>query len=151
MIFIGLIIAYLQLWPKRRATRREEDIKRHTDFLMRLSETWDSEPFRQARKIINEHAENLLDVMNKFASENQDEFYLMLRVPNFFETLGMLVRRGELSRETVLDLFESPLHRYYRLFLPFIKEGREAQAKRDEAPTLYCDFESLIESSKMNN
>ena len=132
ILFIGLVVAVVQLlWSMPR--------RRHTNIMLDFNRTWESEAFVETRVMANRHSENLEQIMESYNKENKREFFTLIAIPNFFEKLGILVRRRELNFDEVEDHFGEQISHYYRLFQPWIK------AQRQIIPELYVDFEFLAE------
>jgi hypothetical protein len=130
IIFAGLVVACIQLmWqqPKRR----------HTGFLLDLMQTWRSDSFVEARRIVNQYAENLGEAIEKYDKENEPEYYTLIKVANFFEDLGTLVRRGELTKQEIRDYFSESIEHYYHLYSKYIERHRQ------DILNLYKGFENL--------
>lgn len=101
--------------------------------LLQMHERWASEEFMQLRA---EAARALLDGRDLEA----DEF----EVANFFETMGLLLRRGALDKQLVWSEFAYDILRYHR---GYCMNKNQLQLVRDEEgdSNYYCEFEYLHE------
>ncbi len=99
-----------------------ESIKkaRYSDLLMRFDQIWDSVDYTRSRQAINSKAKGSSDRLCKslipLEKKDCEEYYDMIRVPNFFESLGLLTCRDYLKRRDALELFGDSARRYWGLF-----------------------------------
>jgi len=121
-----------------------QDIKktRHSALLMQLHQIWDSDSLINARQILNEYCE---DISFKEAGvqiakdvrlldrENQDKFYIIVRLANFFENLGYLTCKGHLDKKHSLEIFGSAANKYWLLMkdIAYYKRTKPDKAQPD--------------------
>lgn len=112
---------------EQRAWESEIESRRATesDILMRIAEIWDSEDFIKARQLVGKHEDNLQEVIQKYEKENQEEYFLITKVANYFENVGVLIDRGYLPRDLVMDLFGDSAGYYYELYQNYITVSRQ--------------------------
>ncbi|MCH8198646.1 MAG: hypothetical protein IIA54_01065 [Chloroflexi bacterium] len=144
-IIVGLGIAAAQLVRSAnaaRATARAAELA-HVRALLR---TWDGEPLEEARQAVSRHetGTQLLEAVNEYDATGDAQYFVLLRVPDFFEDLGSLVFNSEfVTSETVRHSLRPAIAYYWELFEPLTTEHRRAQVRRGEPPTIFEWFERL--------
>jgi hypothetical protein len=115
----------------------KEDLK--TRLLLHYETQWDSREMVKHRKALSQNFIRLQD-----HPERQRIFYETTgtAVPNFFESVGMQLRRGHLDTEMVLIAFGYAAIRYGQMLGEFIVQSRRAH--HDEE--LYSEFLYLFEA-----
>jgi hypothetical protein len=131
-VFTG-ILAVTGVWALVYARRqlsqgREADKIKH---LLRFVEQFDNVPLAAARKSLAE--KRLRGVEDPPEAEN---------ILNFFETIGLLVKRDYLDPHDVWSAFS------YWMFCMFADWRESIEQEQKEDPTYYSDFTSLIERLK---
>lgn len=136
------VFAIVQLWSIKKA--------RCSDLLMRLDQIWDSNDYIHSRTIINQHASgstleegshNLRESLVSLDEANAEEYFIMIRIANFFENLGFIVYKDYLNRKDALELFGSAAQRYWKLFFEFTCYRRYDGTPKQ--PDAWIHFESL--------
>ena len=149
-ITITAIYAGIQLLNIKRA--------RCSDLLMRLLQTWGSNDYNYSRRIINQHgkgstleegSQNLRKSLISFDEEDAEEYFIMVRVANFFENLGYLTCKGLLHRDQALELFGGSSKRYWGLFHGFADFLRNES--ENKLPDTWVYFEYLALGCKKKN
>lgn len=116
-IIATVVYAYVQLKHFKKT--------RCSDLLMRLHQTWDSKDYIQSRRMIYQYSEGLTSEENSqklkealafFDNDNAEEYYLMVRIANFFENLGFLADNNHISQTEALDLFGDTAANYWNRF-----------------------------------
>ena len=133
---LGAWLAYGQL----RETRREKHIELISDFGSR----WDGERLFEARKKRRELGRaGLLEAVKKWRAENTDasDVPLLLRIPNYFEDLAIMVDFGELDLDYVAKGFAELAIWEWDYWRDAIEEIR-----RQQGPQVYATFESFVEA-----
>ncbi len=134
--------AIVQLWNIKKA--------RFSDLSMRLNQIWDSNDYICSRSMINQHAsgstleeasQNLKESLMSLSKTNAKEYFIMIRIANFFENLGVIVSKDYLNHEEALEFFGSAARRYWKLFSEYARYRRNSVPKQ---PTAWIYFESLI-------
>jgi len=77
----------------------------------------------------------------RFDATNAEEFFVMIRIANFFENLGFLGRKKYLNKKDALELFGDTAKSYWNLFSAFVSYQREEREKKQPAAWIY--FEDL--------
>ena len=141
-IIATAVFASVQLWNIKKA--------RCSDLLMRLDQIWDSNDYICSRSMINQHAsgstfeeasQNLKESLVPLDEANAEEYFIMVRIANFFENLGFLVCKGYLNHKDAFELFGSSVQRYWKLFSEFAYYRRcDGTPKQQDA---WIHFESL--------
>jgi hypothetical protein len=101
--------------------------------LIRLAETWDSDPMRRNRKQLSGA---LMDTTVVGPGKARK---LMGPVAGFFERVAFLAHRGVLDQEMVWSEFSYFILHYYAA----LAEGIQHERRQEEDPTLYNEFEGL--------
>ena len=116
-IVIMAIFAMVQLWNFMKAS--------HSTILMQLDKTWASKDYIDSRRMINrccrgstpeEAPQKLKESMISFDKTDAEEYFIILRVADFFENLGFLTSKGYLNRNDALGLLGSATKNYWYLF-----------------------------------
>ena len=131
---------------------------RYSDLLMRLHQIWDSKEYIRSRRMVNQYSsgstpeeasQNLKESMKSFDEVDAEEFFIMIRLANFFENLGYLTCKGYLGRKHALELFGSAAKRYWSLFFGFVSYQRHERVQAQ--PDAWIYFEDLaLEFPKKN-
>jgi len=128
--FYGLVVQFRGMIEERRA--------RESEILMRITQRWDSEELIKARQFVARHKDNLREAIEEYQKQNQEEYFLLTKVANYFEDIGSLVHRGYLRKNLMMDLLGDSANYYYNLYESYIETTRQ---KGD--PDLYERFEQL--------
>jgi len=110
---IGAILAIaviIQLWGMRKA--------RLSELIATLGQMWDSKLLMEARQRANELGDTgkLKDTIDQGNKANSEEFFVLMRIPNFFDSIGAMVEHGDLPKKLAKELFEKPAARYWDLY-----------------------------------
>lgn len=121
------------------ALRQELEIAtaRQDELLNERSQAWDDDHLLDARMLADQSAspEDLATKLIGLKETKERDFYVLLRLPNYFEDLAELVSRGRLPLETVEELLGSVIIGRYRQFEPAIRRLRQEQKQ----PT-FCKY-----------
>lgn len=120
----------------RKATQSEEK-SRHSELLMTITQQWETDALVRARQAIAEHEGDLAEKIEEFLENKNERYFDLIRVGNFFESIGLLVKQGYLSLTDATLLFGTVVKAYYKIYRPYI------YANRDKQPDLYDNFEYL--------
>ena len=109
-------------------------------FLLELDARFDSEALRDSRKLFSKLCEDITTivsndyplvaeatrlvhcaekwkgVLNQMRTEDEEGYLKLIGYLGFFETVGMMVSKGYVSREDVFELFRGPLVDAYQCF-----------------------------------
>ena len=141
-IVVTAIFAIVQLWNVKKT--------RCSDLLMRLDQIWDSNDFIHSRSMINQHAgeltleeasKSLKELLVSLDKTNAEDYFIMVRIANFFENLGFLVCIGYLNHKDAYELFGASAERYWKLFSEFTNYRRYGGEPKQRDAWIY--FESL--------
>jgi len=104
------IVAIIQLGHMRKA--------RLSELIATLGQTWDSKLLMDARQRANELADagKLKQAIDDGGKANSEEFFILMRIPNFFDSIGAMVEHGDLPKKLAKELFEKPAARYWELY-----------------------------------
>ena len=134
---IGLFFAGWECYLVRKS--------RESGLLVHLSEMWNSDEYIKARRVVGEHENNLAQKMKEYEEKNQENYFLIVKVGNYFEHMGILVDRKFLSRDVVVELFGDSIKYYYGLYKDYVTQYRQEKEPSD----LYIYFEHLAKLSAL--
>ena len=128
-IFTG-VLAATAAWALvyARQQLRQVQESEQVQHLLRFVEQFDTEPLVNSRKSLAE--KRLKGVDDPPELDN---------ILNFFETIGLLVKRGYLDAHDVWAMFS------YWMFSVFADFPDSIEQERKEDPTFYSDFATLVE------
>lgn len=109
---LAVIAAILQLNSMRKA--------RIADVINHLGERWDSKEMAESRKLINDQT-NLVNAVDTANNQNTEDLYKFMRVPNFFDALGVLVDSGCLPKKLVEKFMKEAATDYFDSFKPMLE------------------------------
>jgi len=102
------------------------DEERRLGILLQLSSRWDSELLRKGRRLANRAGDNLKEAIEKYEAKDDEKYYLISAVANFFEDVGIItVKRKLWSTEEARDRFGPSIKHYYKLFSDYIEEAQK--------------------------
>jgi hypothetical protein len=115
---------------------------REAQLLADLSRRWNEEQLTDARKTVRNYkdADKLKDAVQKLGDKNDKEVYILVRLPDFFEALGVLVNTSCLSKQLTRDLFGTAIGYYHELYGPSIQYLREKYKDNN----IYKWFDDLV-------
>ena len=76
-----------------------------------------------------------------FDEADDEEFYIIVRIADFFENLGFLGRKKYIIREDALELFGDTARNYWNLFSALVKYLRTERVNPQPGAWVY--FEDL--------
>ena len=101
---------------------------RMAEILLSITERWDSKEMEESRHTIFEYEpKELAEAINEADKNNSDDLYKLIRVANFFDTVGLMVVEGLLRCEMTYKLFgeaEANVHKYYATVLSDRKNSK---------------------------
>lgn len=138
VLLAGLIITCVGL---SYAARECALIKRsrEAEILMHVTEIWDSGEYIKARSIIEENKSNLAQKIKEYEEKNDERYFIIGKIGNFFENVGLLVVKKYLPRNVVMELIGPTVKYYYGLY----KEDIEQSRRKKKLPDIYRYFEYL--------
>lgn len=116
LIAVGFVFAYRQ-WEATRATRTAEVV-------IQLSTHWDSRELKKSRQKVKENAERLKQAIEEAHANNSEDLFDLVQVGNFFDTLGVLVTEGFLTRRIAYDLLSGPEESYYKMYKSILEDPK---------------------------
>jgi len=130
-------VALLFAWLQVKAARNTVQVQLIAD----LSRRWDEQDVVESRKRASYYADGqaLLKAFQEVFENHPDDYYILIRVPNFFENLEVLVEEGAISLDVVEKLLGSPAVYWWKRWEASVKYLREAH----DQPTAYEKFEDL--------
>jgi Domain of unknown function (DUF4760) len=148
---LGLVAAAIGVYQAKRqigqAKTQIEEAKRARIAQMGadLSRRWDEDNLVEARAETKRDTEHLLERVKYLHSNTEVEYHKLLREPNFFEDLGILVDEGVVEQRFVKRSLGSTVDYRWKLWAPSVAYLRSAEASPDgnPQPTLYENFEWL--------
>ncbi len=119
------------------------DRTREAELLTELSRRWNEEQLTESRKAARKYKSGaeLKEAVQIARGNNDEEYYKLVRLPDFFEALGVLVNRSCLSKELTKDLFGTVVKHYYEIYGPTIWYLREIHNDKN----IYTWFDDLAE------
>ena len=117
------------------------DRTREAELLEDLSRRWDEELLRESRQAAEkyENGTKLKEAVKELSEKNDKQYYVLLRLPDFFEELGLLVNYQCLFPQLAKDMFGTAIKYHYARYEPTVKLLRETY--KDQ--TIYKFFEDL--------
>ena len=116
----GIWLAVTQ-WKSGQNTRMAQ-------IMLSITERWDSKEMEASRHAIFQYEpEGLKQAINEADRNNSKDLYNLIRVANFFDTVGLMVVEGLLKCESTYKLFgeaEANIHKYYSPILTDPKQGK---------------------------
>ncbi len=118
------------------------DKTREAEILTELSKRWNEEQLTESRKTARNYkgSAELKDALETARKKNIKEYYRLVRIPDFFEALGVLVNSSCLDKQLTIDLFGSAIEHYYELYKPSIEYLRDFHNDKN----IYKWFDNLV-------
>ena len=131
LAYIGMIVTPLLLggaiwlavyqWKSGRNTRIAQ-------IMLSITERWDSKEMEESRYTIFQHKpKELRNAINEADENNSQELYKLIRVANFFDTVGLMVVEGLLHCETTYRLFGEAEANAYKYYAPILSDPKQAK------------------------
>ena len=135
ILLAAVIIAKRQI----KCTEREREAELLTD----LSRRWNEKELTESRKAARNYKNgvDLREALQKLRENNDQEYYDLVRLPDFFEALGVLVNSDCLSKQLTKDLFGTPIKHFYHLYGPAIQYLRKIYDDKN----IYTLFDDLAQ------
>jgi len=121
---------------------------REAQLLADLSRRWDEELLTESRQAVGKYknGSELSQSLEELRNRSDEQYYVILRLPDFFEDLGLLVNKKCLSLQLAKDMFGTAVKYHYNLY----KDTIENMRKIYKDQTIYKFFEDLAEEIKDN-
>ena len=113
-IVVGFIFTYRQLVASRAA--------RMAEVIMRLTAQWDSDELKRSRHKVKSNSERLKQGIEEAHRSNSEELFDLVQVGNFFDTVGVLVAEGFLTRRIAYDLLGGPEESYFKIYRDILED-----------------------------
>lgn len=117
LVVIAILFAYTQ-W-------RSAQNARMTQILLTIAERWECKDMEISRRLINTSstAKELKHKIDEADKANAEELIPLVRVANFFDTLGVMVVEGLLNSRMAFKLFGSAKNHYYDKYLQIFEDA----------------------------
>jgi len=117
---IVLATGFYFAWRQFDAIRKA----RMAEIVLMLYERWDSPLLEEARRKLNELGTEtrVKEELKKADRDNSPELYPLIRVGNFFDTLGKLVSEGYLDKDTAYELTGTAFETYKQLYSAILRD-----------------------------
>jgi len=114
---------------------------RETQLLTDLARNWDEESLRESRQAVEKYEDGakLKQALKELKENNDKQYYVLLRLSDFFEELELLVNYECLSPQLAKDMFGTAIKYHYTRYEPTIKFLRA----KYKSETIYKFFEDL--------
>ena len=151
VLFAAAVAAVHQLRSMERARQGQLDLlveaekARRAQVLTELSKRWDDPLFSESRRKVSSFEgdpEGLSRRLRELDRKNHRDFYVFIRVANFFEDLALLVDEDAVSLELVEKSLGTPVGYYWNLFRCYIL------AEQQQEPATFEHFARLVEKLK---
>jgi hypothetical protein len=123
---VGVIFAGLAaIWAGRQV--REAERTRHATTAIELASRWEGEPLVTARQHVGNYPtkEALRDAYLQAKQDHDDEFYILQKLLDFFEDLGVMERMGGLGLEWIRLTLGTAICDYWTSWQPTVQEVRD--------------------------
>jgi hypothetical protein len=135
LLIAAIIFAYTQ-W-------RSGQNARMAQIMLTITERWDSKDMEDSRCRVNKAGKNLKEEIKKADTESLPELWSLVRVGNFFDSLGVMVVEGLLSCKIGYKLFGSAEEYYYELYKPVLQQEKYADYLK-----YFSELHDLFETEK---
>mgnify|MGYP001058702032 CR=1 FL=1 len=107
---VTAIVAVVQLVGMRKA--------RHSELIISLTQVWESPSLMKARQLANKLGDEgkLKETVDQSNKDNSETFFVLMSIPNFFDSLGAMIMKGDLPAKLARELFGAPAKRYWGLY-----------------------------------
>ena len=133
IIVVGLAFTYEQLDYMKK--------DRHSDLAMNLWSIWNSNALIESRKCLSSieiGKESLCEKIKEYDKSGSEKYFTILTVGNYYEHMGLLVSKGYLDPNLIIDIFGYSITHYYEYYREYIIDSR-----KDKMPRLFIYFEEL--------
>lgn len=92
--------------------------------VLSLYEVWDSPRLEEARQKLNEIArpEEIKNKIIEATENNSAELYPLIRVGNFYDTVGSLISESYLDKDIAYELMATAFDRYNHLYSAILRD-----------------------------
>lgn len=109
-IIIGIIIALIEINLVRKSA--------HSQLLMSLYDAWESDSLTESKYLLRKAGSKseVLRKIEEYGEKQEKEYFIILRVANYFEHIGLLVNSGYLTDKDIESLMGSNVINYYGVY-----------------------------------
>lgn len=137
LLGFGIWLAIRQ-WKSGQNTRMAE-------IMLSITERWDSKEMEESRHAIFQYEPNALkEAINEADKNNTQDLYKLIRVANFFDTVGLMVIEGLLTCEMTYKLFGEAEANVYKYYAPILLDPKQSKFFK-YFNTLHQEFKSECE------
>ncbi len=108
-------------WRQFDAMRRT----RMAELIMSLCDRWDSTALEEARQELNKigAADQVKEEIIKADKDNSENLYPLVRIGNFYDSVGILVHEGFLDKDIAYELMGTAFETYYGLYSGILRDS----------------------------
>lgn len=140
---VGSLIVVVLAAFYARDQLREIRRTRYAEAMFILSHRWDAlTDSRQALTAYREREHELVAALTRAIALNTREYFVLVRVPNFFEDLAIQVEARSIPFDMVSDSFGDAIDRYWTIW------KHAVHLLREEAAPTHVNFERLAKKVK---
>ncbi len=115
LLVAALFVAWHQINQSREATQAQ--------LMADLSRRWDEEQLVESRRTMESYvmSEGLLDAIQRLILNHDPEYYVLVKIPNFFEDLKILYDRKGVRLDAIRDSLGGACIHHWRQREPAVK------------------------------
>lgn len=137
MTFIVVALGVLVAWGQLGIVKAE----RKSRLVAELADRWDGPLLSESREKAASHSspDDLRDAVEESYKEASAEYYALIRVPSFFDSLGSMTRQGSITEDNVRQSLSEVIKTTWIHWLPAVRYLRSTS----ETDAVYDNFEWL--------
>ena len=119
---------------------------RHSGLAMNLWSIWNSNALIESRKCLSRieiEKESLCEKIKEYDNSDPEKYLTIVMVGNYYEHMGLLVSKGYLDPNLIIDIFGYSITHYYEYYREYIIDSR-----KEKMPLLYTYFEELKDKAR---
>ena len=117
VIGLGFFFAYRQLVATRNA--------RMAEIILSITQQWDSPQMELSRRMVDQCGRHLRErIEEEEGKPDSEDLRTLVRVANFFDSLGLLIMEGFLSCSMTYKLFGRAEEHFYNAYRSILEEPR---------------------------
>lgn len=116
LLIAAICFAYTQ-WKTAQNTRMAQ-------IVLAITERWDSPDMVESRLKVNEYGKELKNKIEEADKANSLELYTLVRIANFFDALGVLVKEGLLDCKMGYKIYGRAEEHYYQFYRPILDNSQ---------------------------
>jgi hypothetical protein len=131
-ISVSIAAIYYALTLRRAEKDRQTTIEtRQAQLFMQIRDKWDMNMIRRRFEIMSWEWDDYNDFIEKYGPDtNPDAWSNLISMAQFFEGIGVHVKRGFINPALVDDLLSGPIMQFWEKTRPFFVEMREVMKWR---------------------